>query len=116
MIVETINEGFKEMEMSASLPDGIKGIAYEKNSHWIEFRDDDGNATRLPATAVVLYECSKCETRALMLSNHGTLPCMLCREPVEPAWRVPELAFVPERPSGFKPPKQKGDEGKKNDG
>jgi len=105
-MVETSTEGFKNMQLTASLPAGIKGFSYEKNSHWIEFRDEEGNATKLPATAVVLYECERCQTKALLLINHGTLPCMVCREPVEPAWRVPELAFVPERPSGFRPPPQ----------
>jgi hypothetical protein len=94
------------MEVRASLPEGVKGFAYEKNSHWIEFRDDDGNTTKLPATAVVLYECEACKTKALLLINHGELPCMVCRATVKPAWRVPELAFVPQRPSGYRPPPQ----------
>ena len=110
-MVEAINEGFKHMEVTASLPEGIKGVSYEKNSHWIEFRDDEGNATRLPATAVVLYECTECGTKALLLINHGELPCMVCRAKVKPAWRVPELAFVPEKPSGFRPPPQRGGDG-----
>jgi len=103
------------MEIGAGLPPGIKGVAYEKNSHWVEFVDDAGQRIKMPATAVVLYECEKCKSKWLMLVNHGPLKCPVCGEPgATPKWREPQISFVPEEPvDGFQWPKQTGD-GKKN--
>ena len=92
----------------AHLPPGTKGVAYEKNSHWIELVDEEGNRIHLPATGLMQYRCGKCGETWFRTSNYGDRPCPECAEIVTPSWRVPQLSFVPSAPSDFKPPKQKG--------
>lgn len=96
------------MELKASLPEGIKGIAYEKNSHWIELVDDKGERAHLPATSLVLYKCNNCGERWFLLINRGDQPCGQCTSTCNPQWMQPQLAFVPEKVSKFTPPPQKG--------
>ncbi len=94
--------------IKAHLPEGTKGIAYAKNHHWIELVDEEGNTHRLPATALVMYRCSKCSETWFRTINRGSTPCLECGyDRVEPVWRVPQLAFVPEDSSEFKSPPQK---------
>jgi hypothetical protein len=101
-----VGEDDVTIELKARLPDGVKGIAYEKNSHWIELVDDHGERTHLPATSLVLYKCDNCGERWFLLINRGK-PCGQCTVSCEPTWMHPQLAFVPENPSNFTPPSQK---------
>lgn len=91
------------MKFRTSLPREVHAVTYVKNSHYIELEDDDGNRTKLDASGVVKYECSGCKFMFLAFENHGDIKCPLCgvNGAAKPQWYVPQLSFVPEKPSTF---------------
>lgn len=92
------------MKIKTKLPKQVHALSYVKNSHFIELEDDDGNKTKVNATGVVRYDCIACKYTFLAFENNGEISCPVCRAigAAKPKWYVPQLSFVPEKPSTFK--------------
>lgn len=89
--------------IATHLPEGVHGVKYVKNHHYIELIDSEGRVIKINATGIILYLCIECDEHFFMLSNKAN-GCPVCGEhgQVKNVWLKPQLAFIPEQPSDFR--------------
>ncbi len=87
--------------VTASLPECVRSFAWIRNHHYVVLEDQEGNTTKLDATALLLGTCVECEEKVVALTNSGAMMCTHCGGCVKWAWSKPQLAFIPEHESKF---------------
>ena len=90
----------RDLVIEAVLPGDVNKFTYARNSHYVRFSKKDGQELKLVPEGMVKYSCS-CQFTMLTISNHGRLPCPLCRGDMEPVWVKAQTCFVPESEQDF---------------
>ena len=90
------------MNITANLPDKIKRFSYQKNSHYIELEDNDGNIYKGIAKYLLRSSCKSCPYEFFSETNLGQNTCPSCGEEMIKTWGKLQLCFLPEKESNFK--------------
>jgi hypothetical protein len=92
----------KDLAIEVLLPAEVNTFEYTKNHHFLRFKRKTGEETKIVPHDMVLYFCDACQFEMLTESNHGPLPCPVCKTgSMKSRWMKKQTCFVPEKESDF---------------
>ena len=97
------NSESEMVKFTYNMPDEVKWVRYEPNTHFVELEDKQGNRTKMPATAILKCVCLAAHCREIFFvsSNMGALRCPICGGETAKIWGKMQVSFIPEDESDF---------------
>lgn len=91
------------VKFTYNMPDDVKSVRYEPNTHFVELEDKKGRKTKMPATSILKCVClgAHCREVFYVQSNMGGLLCPICGSETAKIWGKMQVSFIPEDESEF---------------